>query len=165
MLRDLVWAIEWTSEKKNTGSSVELQIEWKTVEKGPSYYKYLSQNQGTGTEHLTYLYSLIPCHAKWNKKKNGCLNWSAQPWLLTHLSSHSTLILMAFLNLNSLLRCLLVPFAIYIIYTKNGLELCVFYCWMNVLKGKKLAANLNLQYFGYSHEFARKVNFRPWKLN
>ena len=34
--------------EKNTGSSVELQIERKTVEKGPSY-KYLSQNQGTGT--------------------------------------------------------------------------------------------------------------------
>ena len=48
MLRDLVQAIEQTSEKKNTGSSVELQIERKTVEKGPSY-KYLSQNQGTGT--------------------------------------------------------------------------------------------------------------------
>ena len=63
----------------------------------------------------------IPCHAKWNNKKNGRLDRQTVT-VSTLVSSHDTLILfMAFLNLPLLQRCLLVAFAV--LLAKKGLEL------------------------------------------
>ena len=43
--------------KKNTGSSVELQIELKAMEKGPSYV-YLSELRYRNQELPTYMYTV-----------------------------------------------------------------------------------------------------------
>ena len=69
----------------------------------------------------TYLYSLIPCHAKWNKKKHGRLDWHDQCLLTRKLNGTLTL-LMAFLKLPLHLRCLLIAFGV--LYVKKGPELC-----------------------------------------